>query len=165
MHKLTENQLSVNWETQKHIDIVRKIIGKFAQELIGRGIEHDRSKLEKPEVAFFADFISQLKGLEYGSEEYKKCLDNLGPALEHHYGCNRHHPEYFENGISDMNLIDLVEMLCDWKAATLRHANGNLTDSLKVNKDRFKMDPQLVRILENTIDFMDQAGATQCSTY
>jgi hypothetical protein len=37
----------------------------------------------------------------------------MAPALKHHYENNRHHPEHFKNNIDDMNLIDLIEMLCD----------------------------------------------------
>jgi len=44
----------------------------------------------------------------------------MKPALEHHYALYRHHPEHFQNGIDDMNLIDLVEMFADWKASSER---------------------------------------------
>ena len=38
---------------------------------------------------------------------------------------NRHHPEHFgEDGIRGMNLPDVVEMLCDWKAASERTKDG-----------------------------------------
>ena len=74
----------------------------------------------------------------------------MKPILDHHYKNNRHHPEYHKNGIDDMNLIDLVEMFCDWLAATKRHADGDIMKSIKHNKDRFKMNEQLVKIFENT---------------
>ncbi len=54
-----------------------------------------------------------------------------------------------------MNLIDLVEMLCDWKAASMRHHDGNIRRSIEINGDRFGLSPQLVRILENTADLLD----------
>ena len=46
------------------------------------------------------------------------------PAIDHHYANNRHHPEHWPNGINDMTLMDLIEMLADWKAATARNKNG-----------------------------------------
>lgn len=56
------------------------------------------------------------------------------------------------NGIEDMTLLDLVEMLCDWKAASERHDDGNIRKSIEVNAERFNMTPQLRRIFENTIN-------------
>lgn len=49
-----------------------------------------------------------------------------------------------------MSLMALLEMLADWKAAGERHATGNLRDSLTKNRERFKIEPQLQAILENT---------------
>ena len=103
------------WATQQHIENVRKNIRFFTDRLTTRGVEHDKSKLESPEVELFAEHTEKLKNMEYGSDEYKKSLEDLKPALEHHYAVNRHHPEHWKNGISDMSLIDLIEMLCDWK--------------------------------------------------
>ena len=88
--------------------------------------------------------------MTYGTEEYKEALKDLDTALPHHYSKYPHHPEHFENGIDDMNLVDLLEMACDWLAATERHADGNIFDSINHNRKRFKMSKQLSRILWNT---------------
>jgi hypothetical protein len=53
-------------------------------------------------------------------------------------------------GINGMSLLDLVEMFCDWKAATERHADGDIKRSIEINQKRFNMTPQLASILENT---------------
>jgi len=79
----------------------------------------------------------------------------MKPAVDHHYEMNRHHPEHFADGIDGMNLLDIVEMLCDWKAATLRHKDGDLRKSIETNAVRFKISPQLKRIILNTIDLFD----------
>ena len=55
------------------------------------------------------------------------------------------------SSVSYMNLIDVIEMFCDWKAATLRHADGDILNSIKINKKRFGMSEQLCQILINTI--------------
>jgi hypothetical protein len=49
-----------------------------------------------------------------------------------------------------MTLVDLAEMLADWKAAGERNANGSLQKSLMINKERFEMSDQLCQILYNT---------------
>lgn len=93
-----------------------------------------------------------LKDLTYGSEEYKKSLAELKPALDHHYSHNSHHPEHYKNGVDDFTLVDLVEMFCDWKAASERHVNGDIFKSIQINKDRFEISEQLAKIFENTIN-------------
>jgi len=77
-------------------------------------------------------------------------LSAMGVALKHHYGENRHHSEHFEHGIDDMNLIDIIEMFCDWYAATVRHENGDIFASLNINKVRFNLSDQLFNIFNNT---------------
>lgn len=137
-------------ETLEHIKQVNTFMLDLARQLISRASVHDASKLLSPEKEAFDLVTPQLKNLTYGSEEYKASLDVLGEALKHHYAENEHHPEHYENGIDDMTLIDLVEMLCDWKAATLRHADGDLYDSICKNQQRFKISQQLGQILINT---------------
>ena len=143
-------------ETQKHIEKVRKYIRFFTDKLTSRGVNHDAAKLESPEVELFAEYTPKLATTEYNSEEYKQCLAGLKPALDHHYATYRHHPEHFANGVNDMNLIDLVEMLADWKAASERQRNGNLLTSIEVNANRFKMTDQLKQILLNTAKTLDE---------
>lgn len=74
----------------------------------------------------------------------------MKPALDHHYANNAHHPEHFPNGVNGMTLLDIVEMFCDWKAATERHADGSLARSIQINRERFGISDQLAEIMENT---------------
>lgn len=143
-------------ETQKHIELVRKFIRLFTDKLTTRGVDHDRLKLKSPEVEIFTEFTPKLAETTYGSDEYKEFLEQMKPALEHHYANYRHHPEHFVEGVNDMNLIDLVEMICDWKASTLRHNDGNLLKSIEINAQRFGMSEQLTQILVNTAKLFDE---------
>ena len=143
-------------ETQKHIDKVRKYIRFFTDKLTSRGENHDASKLEDFECQYFAEHTERLAEIEYGSDEYKKELEELQPALEHHYAVNRHHPQHFPNGINDMNIIDIVELIADWKASSERYNNGNLLKSIETNAKRFNIDEQLTQILMNTAKMMDE---------
>ena len=86
----------------------------------------------------------------------RRFLEDMKPALDHHYANNSHHPEHFKNGIDDMSLIDLLELLADWKGSTLRNKNGNIRKSLEINKERFKISDQLYNILNNTINFIEK---------
>jgi hypothetical protein len=138
-------------DTLEHIKRVSNLLGKMAMELMCRMQGHDSSKLRSPEKEVFDEYTPKLKGSTYGSDEYKVFLKEMGKALDNHYQFNHHHPEHYQRGIDDMDLIDLVEMICDWKAATERHADGSIDKSIVINKDRFHMSEQLVSIFQNTV--------------
>ena len=143
-------------ETIDHIEEVRRYIRWFTDKLTNRGISHDKSKLESPEVEAFAEHTNRLAHLEYGSEAYNRELEELKTTLDHHYAKNRHHPEHFDDGINDMTLIDIIEMFCDWRAATKRNKNGNLLKSIEINAARFRIDRQLEQIFINTAKSIDE---------
>jgi hypothetical protein len=117
-------------DTLKHALRVGELMSQLITELIGRSLRHDRSKTEDPELAVFNEFTPKLRDSTYGSEEYKGYLASMKVGLDHHYASNRHHPEHFEDGVGGMTLVDLIEMLADWRAATERHADGSLDKRL-----------------------------------
>lgn len=145
-------------ETIKHIEKVRQYLRIMTDRLTTRGIMHDKTKLESPEVELFTEYTPRLAETQYGSDEYKECLAGLKPALDHHYANSRHHPEHFSKGINDMNLVDIVEMLCDWKAASERQQDGNLLKSIEQNAQRFGYDDQLKQIFINTAKMLDEVN-------
>lgn len=139
-------------QTYEHKQNVNIYINSIIRDLLSRGILHDNSKLVSPEVEIFAEYTPKLAKSTYGSDEYKGFLKEMGVALEHHYKNNRHHPEYFDNGLKGMTLVDLVEMLCDWKAATLRHNDGDILKSIELNQKRFGYTDELKQIFINTVE-------------
>lgn len=134
-------------DTMKHSRRVDELLLQLIAALQDRVTKHDASKMEEPELPVFNEFTPKLQHSTYGSDEYKGFLQAMGPALEHHYANNRHHPEHFEFGVNQMTLIDILEMLADWKAATERHHDGDLGKSLMIQKDRFGLSEQLLSIL------------------
>jgi hypothetical protein len=166
-------------DTKEHISQVREFMMVVSNRLIERALVHDKSKLESPEVEIFTEYTPKLKYSTYGSDEYKGFLKGMGEALEHHYAHNSHHPEHFkkyvcngcfkeyrempnhcdvcmysqfqvESDITQMNLLDIVEMFCDWKAATMRHVDGDIMKSIEFNKKRFKYSDDIEQIFKNT---------------
>lgn len=146
-------------ETLEHIRHVSTNLNNVAIELMKRGNKHDQSKLEDPEKPIFDKYTPELKRYAYGTKEYTDNLKNLDKALEHHYANNTHHPQYYENGVDGMDLMDVVEMYCDWKAAILRSKDGNFEKSLEINEKRFNIAPQLISIFKNTYDREKKASA------
>lgn len=138
-------------ETIKHIHRVRYFLYVMIQELDARARDHDQSKLESPEAEIFGEYTPELAKVEYMSEEYKKLMEKVRPAIDHHYANNRHHPEHWVKSVNDMTLIDVLEMLCDWKAATERNKNGNIRTSIDKNTERYGLSDQLAAIMHNTV--------------
>ena len=140
-------------DTKQHIQQVRVFTERIAEAIIDRGDYHDQSKLQSPEKEIFDEYTPKLATTTYGSEEYKTHLEEMKVALKHHYSKNRHHPEHHPNGIHDMNLVDLIEMLCDWKAATMRHNDGDIMKSIELNQERFGYDDGVKQLMINTVKY------------
>ncbi len=170
-------------ETEKHVRRVGVLMLEVISKLQRRAVVHDSSKFSPEEFDAFAAETPALRGLTYGSDEYKAALARLGPALDHHYKANDHHPEHFGTTTCDqcgqdeskpctcggtrtrrgdihrMDLIQLLEMLCDWQAATERHANGSLPKSIVQNAKRFGYDDRMAVLLCKTaanLGWMDE---------
>lgn len=139
-------------DTLAHIETVQRYLGDVIHDLEMRADEHDQSKLEEPEKSVFDEYTPKLRDSTYGSDEYKRFLAGMGDGLKHHYEVNDHHPEHFTAGVREMDLIQLVEMLADWKAATLRHADGDLGRSIRQNAERFGYGQELGGLLMRTAE-------------
>ena len=115
---------------RKHIISVIKYMNIFSSELIRRAPYHDESKLSEPELSMYKKFIPKLERTKYGSKEYKEITSQMGEVLIKHFRKNNHHPEYNEvngysyktlnNPIKSMDLFEITEILCDWKASCER---------------------------------------------
>jgi hypothetical protein len=141
--------------TNRHIDLVRKYCQKLADydayrfgELYNRGIYHDISKFEEPEIEPYVYITWQYKCKDKGekfdiSQEIK---DKMSKATEHHVKNNPHHPEFHcekEVGLinrenrdkppqeiidaTKMTELDIGEMVADWLAMS-EEKNSNPKD-------------------------------------
>lgn len=146
---------------EKNGSVLADYAADFCDDIMKRAERHDESKLHEPEKERF-DYVGTRQHLgkcKYGSDEYKKSLEYLGPALKHHYEVNDHHPEHFENGVDGMNLMQFVELFCDWEAASHRNKDGNIYQSLETNKKRFTLAEDLYSILKTTADVFEGADS------
>ncbi len=143
-------------DTLEHIQNVRTKLYRVVADLLQRALEHDASKLEPPEKEVYDKYTPLLANLEYGTDAYREVLTKMKVGIDHHYSVSRHHPESFADSINGMNLIDLLEMLVDWKSAGERHKKypGDIFKSIEINAERFKIDPQLKQILLNTATYL-----------
>lgn len=139
-------------DTQAHIGLVQDLLADVRGELRMRAKVHDASKLEEPEKSGFDVIRPLLDRDDIDSDEYQETLRKNAILLRHHYDANSHHPEHYENGIAGMTLWDLVEMTCDWAAASQRKPGGKV--NLEWAANRFGIEPQLLSILANTVEEM-----------
>lgn len=140
-------------DTLAHIRRVQTLLTLAIQNLQQRLIVHDQSKVEdEVEQAAYDEVGQNLRKLTYGTPEYMAQFQHpmMKDALAHHFAHNSHHAEYYENGIAGMSLFDLLEMFMDWKAASERHDDGDIIESIEINIKRYEIEDQLASILRNT---------------
>ena len=122
----------------------------FVQLLLKRAINHDKSKLEEPELSWWKEMDKEPR-YPYGSEEYKQKIKRWDKVFKHHYKYNRHHPEHYEYGVSEMTLVDIVEMMCDW----LGYKDTiSISEALKVCDEqmkRYDIPDDIRQIIFNTL--------------
>jgi hypothetical protein len=116
-------------DTLDHIAKVKARIEEITMRLNIRAIWHDRSKLSEPEKSGYDQLTIKLKDCVYGSDEYKAALEEAKPVIARHYAVNSHHPENYEQGIAGMSLLDIIEMLADWKGASERTKQGSIAQA------------------------------------
>lgn len=137
-----------------HVSEVSENMETIASELRKRGITHDRTKFQELEFDAFVSTRDKFKKANYGSPEYQECVDQIKPAIDHHHSNNRHHPDFHPAGIKDMTLVDICEMISDWKAASRRSPSRKFEDTLDYNFKKYGIEGQLAKIITNTLTSM-----------
>lgn len=132
-----------------HIRVVQARMGLVISRLTTRLVAHDATKYHVQEVDLL-DSKTKLDKIKYMSDEYKDALAEIDSAVQHHYRHNSHHPEHYEHGIKDMSLLDLIEMLCDWEAASKLTVGGSFAQSMEKNVERFGISKEMEGILHKT---------------
>lgn len=134
-----------------HIKKVQNKICKLIVALSIRLQEHDKSKLEEPEFSLWKK-IDEEPRYPYGSKKYKEKIERYHELFEMHYNKNPHHPEHFQNGISDMTIIDLAEMLCDWISYKDNIRVTEAIDMVEKQSKRFGYSDEIKDMLINTLN-------------
>lgn len=111
--------------------------GRLGRDLIAKSMLHDNSKFYGIEW----EMISTPDINEEDKEKKKELEDKRLAAIIQHQSVNDHHPEFYPNGVSDMNRLATAEMVCDWYARS--HEFGtNLRDWIKDSAlERWSISP------------------------
>ena len=82
--------------------------------------------------------------LEHGLYDVGTCVADAIKCMDADLASKR-------SRVRQMNLVSILEMLCDWKAASLRHNDGDIRKSIEFNQRRFGYSDELKQILYNTL--------------
>ncbi|MBR4581050.1 MAG: hypothetical protein IKO32_07440 [Lachnospiraceae bacterium] len=98
---------------------VRQLMYRFADMLRAQGIKHDWTKADEPyRSMFYRDLCATIEGrMNFMDGEWAKI---------HYYEKERHHLK--QHCPDDVNLLDVIEMLCDCVAAGMARNNGEIHD-------------------------------------
>ena len=157
-------------DTRKHQMLVAERMTACAKRLLDKASVHDASKFSDQEREIYTETGWKLnhENIEYGSEEYKKIVAEMGKAWEHHQLVNDHHIGFFKtyqsqtlnDPVRAMDLFALIEMLCDWIAASKRKNNAPAL-AFKSIEEYIPGDSQLGAILRNTLSMIENLGRKQ----
>lgn len=134
---------------KSHVRSVQEKMGKITTLLEERAERHDESKLQEPELSGWKQMDLEPR-YPYGSPEYKDKMKRYNWLFRMHYSKNSHHPEFYDNDLSEMDLLDLIEMICDWVSYGYVDKNKAYS-TFEQQLQRFKFPEYLNRILENTV--------------
>ncbi len=138
-------------DVRQHQRDVRRYMNLVIMELDRRALVHDDSKLTEPEKSCYDKWKPVLEATPFGTPEYDAAVRQMGEGLRAHFQNNRHHPEHFNDGVEKMNLIDLIEMLCDWMAVSERKGTVMAWNYLF---QKFAIKGDLASVLMNTHEDM-----------
>jgi hypothetical protein len=154
MVETTEVERYLN-DLAQHKGWVNKYIVKVVHLLRERADGHDDDKYKDPLKRIYSKNFDALCKTTFRSPEYNKIVgsEEFQEAFKIHTKNNRHHPQHFENGVEDMNLIDIIEMLCDWKAASDRTGRKqSVKEGMELNYEKYHIDGIARKWIENTLE-------------
>lgn len=148
-HQLDKSKVMI----YEHRLRLMKYLVRFIVNLNERAVIHDESKLGPNELEDYTKAMESFSANPFGTEGYDEIRKNIQKSVEHHYANNRHHPEHFQNGINGMDLVDILEMVADWKSASENSLGGNfdMMKSITTLSEKYGISPQLTQIIVNTV--------------
>jgi hypothetical protein len=153
MDKINEAQATIV-NMLAHKLKVSSFLVHLAGALRMRALTHDESKWSEDEFLGFVKINRIAREYEYGSPEYMASIKETN-AVTLHYSRNSHHPEHYSSGIDDMSLLDIIEMVADWKAASETYEQTSLEDALEIHAKRFGLEEKHLYLIRLVIEAME----------
>jgi len=124
----------------QHISMVQALLRQVAHRLLERADVHDLSKLAEDEFGGLGEVKRMADQYGFGSPEYVVALSN--PSIVLHWGRNPHHPEHHSQGFRGMSALDVIEMVCDWKATNVLRGHPEWDKSVDLMAERLHLSVQ-----------------------
>ena len=143
-----------------HIYRVQTYLVSLINLINNRALRHDRSKLDSPEKDALIHYNEdKLHQYPYGSSEWRaedkaqRADDKVNEAYLHHVKSNFHHPESYLEGVNDMDLIDLLELVADLKADSQEYAGlMTMEEYVTAYCEMHRLPHVLLYIFMNTLE-------------
>lgn len=139
----------------KHKGLVQKYLYKLSQELEIRAVAHNLSKLGIDEFIGFIAINKVAREHPYGSKDYKASLKD-NDVIDLHFSKNQHHPEHHNNYVIGMGLVDIIEMVCDWKSASITYGKTTLSEALEIQIERFGLTKEQLYLIKLIIEEIEK---------
>ena len=155
--------------TKKHIELVGNNIMLLKEygtielkiplkALQSRTLHHDSSKYSVKEFIPYIWLTEKYRCMQKGHVlYYPEGIDKLvDAACMHHQSINRHHPEA-HNNIFDMSNLDIIEMICDWKAMSqeLEEDSVRLWAEKNIGK-KWIFNTEQINLIDTLIDLLEK---------
>ena len=140
---------------QQHRETVETLLTILAQDFAIRGRVHDRSKLKSDEFDGYIHINRAARKHAFDSPELREVKRNHIAAIDHHYARNSHHPEYHKD-IRDMGFMDIIEMVIDWKAASITYGNQTLREGLSTMRERHDFSDAQWWLIDQVVEWLEE---------
>ena len=137
----------------RHKNNIKANLGSLSAELLKRAELHDQSKLSPDELPGFIEIHNIAREHPIGSKEYEAAMRSA-TCIQEHFSNNSHHPEY-HNCVSDMGLLDIIEMVLDWKAAADTYGMKTLRESLDYQLSRHGFTDEQWWLINQIVRWVD----------
>lgn len=152
---------NANYKQMIHIHQhhVGTLMRRMSNDLRSRGNRHDISKFSGIEATIGGmnyEEYSKINVLHPNASDVQEYTEKTKAALIEHYKLNDHHIEHFENGLSDMSLVQLAELICD-SVAHLTERGYTPTECVCEIENQFKKyesSDEIVSIVKNTVKYL-----------
>ena len=139
-------------------------MSKLANDLGARGRRHDNSYSNPTELHIIENIINAKNDEDRAHNE--KLLSNI------HSSKNDYLPDFFDNGIKDMNILQLTEFIVD-KVVEFEEENIRTNNASKINKEKCQnyvitrsggISEDMKSIILNTVDYICDSNAAILKT-
>lgn len=136
--------------------LVELYMNRIAKEITMRGPRHDSSKRSGVERATFMKYHLKPVDIWGISNKSHPHPDDLQAAIVIHAKNNDYRPEHHPNGMRDMNICQLTEMICDIatsaKELGILDENRRTTCIKSMLRDRYDVEEPLSSIITNSVN-------------